>query len=148
MKRKWKEELNHLLRIMSTHAVMRSQIIAQKLRINPTDLESLEVLLREGKITAGRLAHETGLTTGAVTGVIDRLVRAGYAGREEDPADRRKVLVALNMERVEKEVVPLYEAISSATEKILRNYSEKDLRTIVEFLEKAVAASDEDLKQQ
>ncbi|RPH37298.1 MarR family transcriptional regulator [bacterium] len=123
MKRKWKEELNLLLRIMSTHAVMRSQIIAEKLGINPTDLESIEVLLREGKITAGRLAQETGLTTGAITGVIDRLVRAGYAAREEDPGDRRKVLVALNVKRVEEDVVPLYESISRSTEKILRNYS-------------------------
>jgi DNA-binding MarR family transcriptional regulator len=70
-------------------------LAAQRLGVNLTDLHCLNVLERRGSITAGELAADAGLTTGAITGVIDRLERAGYARRERDPDDRRRVGVAV-----------------------------------------------------
>jgi DNA-binding MarR family transcriptional regulator len=66
---------------------------AEALGVNLTDLHCLNIVENSGGITAGALAAEAGLTTGAVTGVVDRLERAGYARRVPDPADRSKVKV-------------------------------------------------------
>src|SRR4051812_32604500 len=66
-------------------------LAAERLGLNRTDLHSINIIENSGGLTAGELAAEAGLTTGAVTGVIDRLERAGYARRASDPADRRRV---------------------------------------------------------
>ena len=66
---------------------------AERLGVNRTDLHCLNIIQNAGGLTAGELAAESGLTTGAVTGVIDRLERAGFARRVPDPEDRRRVKV-------------------------------------------------------
>jgi DNA-binding MarR family transcriptional regulator len=66
-------------------------LAADRLGLNRTDLHCINIIENSGGLTAGELAGEAGLTTGAVTGVIDRLERAGYARRVTDPADRRRV---------------------------------------------------------
>jgi DNA-binding MarR family transcriptional regulator len=68
-------------------------LAAKRLGVNETDLHCLNIIENAGGITAGTLAAEAGLTTGAVTGVIDRLERAGFARRVLDPGDRRRVKV-------------------------------------------------------
>jgi DNA-binding MarR family transcriptional regulator len=68
-------------------------LAAHRLGVNETDLHCLNIIENAGGITAGALASEAGLTTGAVTGVIDRLERAGFARRVRDPGDRRRVKV-------------------------------------------------------
>src|SRR4030081_3058399 len=85
--------LNRALRDASGQGVLYSQTVAERLGINSTDLECLDCVVLRGPLTAGELAEATGLTTGAITGVIDRLERAGFARRESDGNDRRKVLV-------------------------------------------------------
>src|ERR1700733_11041636 len=80
------------MRDVSGLSVLHSQAVAGRLGINSTDLECLD-LVERGPVAAGALAGATGLTTGAITGVIDRLERAGFVRREADSADRRKVLV-------------------------------------------------------
>jgi DNA-binding MarR family transcriptional regulator len=68
-------------------------VAAERLRINETDLHCLNIIENSGGVTAGELAAQAGLTNGAITGVLDRLERAGYARRAADPADRRRVRV-------------------------------------------------------
>jgi DNA-binding MarR family transcriptional regulator len=68
-------------------------LAADRLGLNRTDLHCINIIENSGGLTAGQLATEAGLTSGAVTGVIDRLERAGYARRVSDPADRRRVKV-------------------------------------------------------
>lgn len=128
VKNKLFEEISEQFRIMSTQAVMRSQLIAQKLNLNSTDLESIEVLIRVGRTTAGILAKYTGLTTGAITGVIDRLVKAGYAVREYDPKDRRKVFVTINEKNITENIDPFYTSLS-----IFRNAVNKLFEHRIEF---------------
>src|SRR4051794_12376749 len=65
------------------------------LGINRTDGRCMDIIDREGPLTAGKLAERSGLTTAAVTSVLDRMEKAGYAQRVRDPADRRKVMVDL-----------------------------------------------------
>jgi DNA-binding MarR family transcriptional regulator len=69
------------------------EAVALTFGLNRTDLRCLGILYRRGRVTAGELAEESGLTPGAITTVLDRLERGGYANRVADPADRRRVLV-------------------------------------------------------
>ena len=68
-------------------------LAAQRLGVNETDLHCLNIVENAGGITAGKLAVLSGLTTGAVTGVIDRLEHRGFARRVSDPEDRRRVRI-------------------------------------------------------
>src|SRR5687767_14978126 len=88
-------ELGDEFRINQNLNDVFDEAAAARLGVNSTDLRCMDILQRLDGVTAGELAREAALTTGAVTSVIDRLERAGYAKREADPADRRKVLVKM-----------------------------------------------------
>jgi DNA-binding MarR family transcriptional regulator len=98
-KRKTKQELARELgdefRINQNLNEVFDEAAKARLGVNATDLRCLDIVQRRDGVTAGELAREAGLTTGAVTSVIDRLARAGYVMREADPNDRRKVLVRM-----------------------------------------------------
>src|SRR4026209_784701 len=85
------KQLEETLRKVSAQSVLLSDTVAKIVGLNSTDLECLDLLEIAGPTTAGRLAEHVGLTTGAMTAVIDRLERAGYARRGRDVADRRLV---------------------------------------------------------
>src|SRR6266481_2256869 len=87
-------------RNLGTAAIMFHQAVADRLGLNTTDHKCLDLMRRAGGTTAGDLADWTGLTTGAVTGIIDRLAKAGFVRREEHPTDRRKVVVRVVAERL------------------------------------------------
>src|SRR5436190_18502319 len=89
------DELTFEVRAAQSAVDQMDDAAARALGINRTDGRCLDIIDREGPVTAGRLAQASGLTTAAVTAVIDRLEKAGYARRLSDPADRRRVLVAL-----------------------------------------------------
>jgi DNA-binding MarR family transcriptional regulator len=108
---------------------------AASLGVNTTDLRCMDVIQRSGGISAGELAREAGLTTGAVTSVIDRLERAGYAKRVADPTDRRRVLVELTPE-TEKVV---WEIWGPETEEYFREWGRvprAQLEAMIEFMRK------------
>src|SRR6266849_4291175 len=96
------EELEHAVRRSSAQGVIFGQTVASRVGISSSDLECLDFLNLEGRVTAGRLAEVTGLTTGAITGVVDRLEKAGLVRRERDDNDRRKVFIATVPENVAK----------------------------------------------
>ena len=73
-------------------------LAADRLGVNRTDLHCLNAIENAGGLSAGELAAAVGLTSGAVTGVVDRLERAGFARRVPDPADRRRVKVEVTPE--------------------------------------------------
>jgi DNA-binding MarR family transcriptional regulator len=85
------DELVHLFRTSGNQDSAFDNLAAQRLGINLNDLHCLNIIESRGGLTAGELATAAGLTTGAITGVVDRLERAGYARRVRDPRDRRKV---------------------------------------------------------
>src|SRR5579859_1956229 len=132
--------LTEALREVSGYSVLFSQAVANRLGIGATDLESLGFLSRDGSVTAGRLAELTGLTTGGVTGLVDRLERAGYVRREADPRDRRRVLITRNSER-EAELLPLFSSMQQAMEALYTRYTDAELSLILDFATRAVAAS-------
>src|SRR5713101_3331385 len=78
---------------------LMGQAAADRIGINATDLNCLNILSFSGHMTAGELARATGLTTASITGVIDRLEEAGFVSRERDPHDRRRVVVRLALDK-------------------------------------------------
>jgi DNA-binding MarR family transcriptional regulator len=113
-------------RLLGAANDIADQASADYLGINRTDARCLDIIERLGGVTAGRLARESGLSTGAVTTVLDRLERSGLARRASDPEDRRRVLVEMTpAARAANEELyrPLVEA---ANEQMLR-YSEEEL---------------------
>jgi DNA-binding MarR family transcriptional regulator len=108
---------------------------AEAVGLNPSDLGCLCLLLLHGPSPAGRLAELTGLTTGAVTGVIDRLERAGFAQRVVEPTDRRKVIVLPDEAKVEQELLPRFAQLNHATRpSFYTRYTKDELATITDFL--------------
>jgi DNA-binding MarR family transcriptional regulator len=127
--------LNAAMRDVSGQGVLYSQAVAERLRMNSTDLECLDHILR-GPVTAGRLAEVTGLTTGAITGVIDRLERVGLARRERDLNDRRKILVRV-LPAVGERVAPLFEPMERTAMAVLSSYRDDELALLLDFLTRA-----------
>ena len=128
------------VREFNTQAVMFSRAVASRLGINATDLQCLNVLAQEGPVTAGRLSEITGFTVGAITGVVDRLEGAGYARRERDTEDRRRVIVRPVTERDEREVSPLFDDVRRPATELYSGYTDEELALILGFFEKAVPA--------
>jgi DNA-binding MarR family transcriptional regulator len=92
------ELIDGMIRLARAHEAANDafdEVAAQKLGLNRTDVRSLGIIENEGPITAGRLAELSGLTTAAVTSILDRLERAGYARRTRSEQDRRQVIVEL-----------------------------------------------------
>jgi DNA-binding MarR family transcriptional regulator len=134
-------ELGQAIREVSGQGVLFSQAVASKVGINSTDLECLDILMLRGPVTPGALAASTGLTTGAMTVLIDRLEKAGFVRRERSRDDRRKVLVTATP-AVTKEVVPYSVPMQTAVMAVLDHYSDADLRLLLEVLRAcSVAAS-------
>ncbi|MGH2457609.1 MAG: MarR family winged helix-turn-helix transcriptional regulator [Chloroflexota bacterium] len=130
--------IQRALRALSARSVLFSQAIAERLGLNASDLECLGFLFDEGSATAGRLAELTGLTTGAITGVVDRLEKAGYVRREKDPNDRRRVIVQPNLARAEQELGPLFAPIGQEIGELCAGYGDEQLATILDFATRAL----------
>ena len=127
------EALNRVMRDASGQGVLYSQMVAERLGVNSSDLECLDFVVMRGPLTAGELAAATGLTTGAITGVIDRLEQAGFARRERDAEDRRKVLVRFQP-GAGRRLMPLFKPMEHASMAVLSSYSDKELGFLLEFL--------------
>src|SRR5687768_8176723 len=126
--------LNVAFRISSAQSVMLSQAAADFLGMSSSDIECFDLLSLHGPMTAGRLAELTGLTTGAITGVIDRLERAGYATRERDANDRRRVIVQPRLERqADPAAIAAYGPVAAAMDTLLARYSDDELAVLLDF---------------
>jgi DNA-binding MarR family transcriptional regulator len=108
---------------------------AEALGVNLTDLHALNIVENRGGLTAGALAAEAGLTTGAVTGVIDRLERAGYARRVPDPADRRRVKIEVTDHFYARADEVWHPLAAEWHAELARRFTTEQLDVITEFLD-------------
>lgn len=132
---------DHLLLVLQQlgeAAGLYQQVIADRLGLTRTDLEVLSLVGLRGARTAGQLAEATGLTTGAVTGVIDRLERAGYARRAPHPGDRRRVMVALVPERL-LPVLRVHEPLHTAVHALDAGFGPAQRAVIADYVMRASA---------
>src|ERR1700756_5438137 len=134
------QELEHAVRRSSAQGAIFGQTVADSAGISSSDMECLDFLNLEGRVTAGRLAEVTGLTTGAITGVVDRLEKAGFVRRERDDHDRRKVFIATvpeNIARIGRLYVPMQEAM----QKLWSTYSDVELQFLLRFATESYKAA-------
>ncbi|PSB13599.1 MarR family transcriptional regulator [filamentous cyanobacterium CCP1] len=121
-------------RELSARTLMFHAAIAEKVGLSATEHKTLDLLSRAGALTAGQLAELTGLTTGAVTGLVDRLEKIGFVKRDKDPTDRRKVVIKPVTEKMENEIAPLFTSMGESMEQLLSRYSTQELALLNDFL--------------
>ena len=123
-----------LIRELSAEMETLSEAHARLVKLNRTDLRALEIMARRGPLSAGDLARRLHLTTGAVTGILDRLESEGHTHRTRNPSDRRQVLVAQSAHAhqvARTAVLPMVERLRKA----LRKFSREDLELAARFIE-------------
>jgi DNA-binding MarR family transcriptional regulator len=127
------DQLVREVRLSQAATARFDQAVADVLGLNRTDMRCLDIVQMEGPVTAGRLAELTGLTTGAITTVLDRLEKAGYARRLRDPHDRRRVLVEMAPEAM-RGADNLYGEHIAHAERIYKRYTLEQLELLLEFV--------------
>lgn len=136
-------KLGDLARRFSTSTVFLHQVIAQTVGLNATDTRCLDLILTnpDDMITAGRLADLSGLTTGAITHILDRLEKRGFIERVRGTVDRRKVFVRVQ-EASLKPLLPKYEALGNAYIGLVKHYTDSELQLIFDYMEKVSQISE------
>lgn len=100
-----------------------------------TDVQVIDILRSSGPMTAGQLAELTGLTTGAITGMLNRLEESGLVRRERDPEDGRRVIVSLAADRQEmRQIGPIFDSPGKAWEEMASHYDDEQIAFLLEFL--------------
>lgn len=128
--------LMHAGRPLSSATVMFHQAVAERAGLNATDHKVLEILEREGTLTAGQLAEVTGLTSGAVTSIIDRLERRGFVRRVRDPEDRRRVIVQPETEEVRRLMGHVFQPFLQDLVELFNRYSDAELVVLLDYIER------------
>lgn len=133
-----------LLRAAASSAVRVQEAAACSAGVNPTDLQAVELLLREGPLTPGDLAERLGLTAGgAVTALVDRLQKARLATRRRHPKDRRKVVVAARAELARERIGPVPERAERRWAAYLDTLTADELAFARELLREAIQINDD-----
>ncbi len=136
------DELNKEIRKLGQQyaylSLQMHETIAKKLDFSATDHKYLSFFLVKGQLTAGELATLSGLTTGAVTGLIDRFEKKQLVKREFDPNDRRKVIVVADTQKILQLFEPFYKGFQEQTEKLIATYSDEEKVIIQSYLTKSI----------
>lgn len=131
------QEAAQIYRDFSAAQVLFHTTIADFIGLSPSDYKCLDLLIRSREaVTATTLAQLCGLTTGAVTGVVDRLERAGYAQRTRDAADRRRVMVQA-AEGVEQRLEWLFQPLGEAIDALESEFDRTELAVIRRYMYRA-----------
>jgi DNA-binding MarR family transcriptional regulator len=142
------QAINDKFREMSTETIMFHQAVADVLGLHITDHKCLDFIYRFGAMPAGRLAELTGLTTGAVTGIIDRLEKAGYVRRTNDPKDRRRTIVEpIRNKKLERKLELIFIPLRDRMHKLLSSYSDSELAFLLDATTKMIEQTREESKK-
>jgi DNA-binding MarR family transcriptional regulator len=136
------EALEKGFREVSATGIVLHQAVADSLGLHLTDHKCMGMLCEMGPLSAGKLSELTGLTTGAITGVINRLERAGYAKRAPNPQDRRNInVVARNVAKFDARIEGLLGPLREKMRALASRYSAEELTLILDFIKASVAVS-------
>lgn len=122
------------LRALGSDLDALDEAVAARFGLHRTDLRCLEIVARDGPLSAGALAEQAGLSTSAVTSVIDRVERSGNLRRLSDARDRRRVLVEVT-EMGRQRGREAFSGLQHGTDQLLRRYSSEELRLLGGFVE-------------
>lgn len=121
-------------RELSDAVIFFHEAVAAHLGMSAAEWKCLGLLDRLGPSTAGRVAELSGFTTGAITGIVDRLERAGYVRREPHPEDRRSVIIQpLHVKGVQERVVPIFQSLGQAMADVAGRYKPEELAAVAAF---------------
>ncbi|SKC14881.1 MarR family winged helix-turn-helix transcriptional regulator [Dyadobacter psychrophilus] len=141
------EDLLRKIRRLSQHYAFTSlqmhEAVARRAGLSGTDHKYLGFLMERGQMTAGELSALTGLTTGAVTGLIDRFEKKNLVTRRFAAEDRRKVIIEPNTENIMTLLTPLYKEFRSKSEKLLASFSDEESKIIEAYFQKAIEIMNE-----
>jgi DNA-binding MarR family transcriptional regulator len=128
------ERLAELSRTLSQATVLFHTRVAEHVGLSTTDHKCLDLAIQADRpLTAGQIAELSGLSTGAVTGVIDRLERAGYVRRVRDPQDRRKVLVEVSRRSLVR-YDGVFDGLTAALDRALADYTDGELAVVARYV--------------
>jgi DNA-binding MarR family transcriptional regulator len=136
-----KEEINKLRKLSQRFAytsIQMHEAIGKKAGMSGTDHKYLGFLLQRGQMTAGEFSGITGLTTGAVTSLIDRFEKKKLVKRQADKTDRRKVIIVPHTEKITSLLRPLYQDFQNSTEKLFATFSLQELKILERYFLNAV----------
>ena len=133
-------ESNRLHRDLATAVVSFHEAVARRLGMTAAERKCAGLLAERGRMTPGDLAHETGLTTGAITGIVDRLAKAGFAARVPHPTDRRSVIVeARRADALMAMSAPAFASLTAAMDRLDSRYSDRERALIQRHLTDTIA---------
>jgi DNA-binding MarR family transcriptional regulator len=136
-------QIRKLTQAYAYTSIQMHEAIGRKAGLSGTDHKYLGFLIEKGQMTAGELANVSGLTTGAVTGLIDRFEKKKLVKRQFDKDDRRKVLIIPNTKNIMDLLAPLYKEFRSKSENLTASLSDKEARIIEAYFVKAIEIMNE-----
>jgi DNA-binding MarR family transcriptional regulator len=125
-------------RAVVAQVVLHNYAVAETVGLSPRDMQAIHLLQLRGSMSPGELGRALGLASASMTALIDRLENAGYARRERDPDDRRKLVVSLVASRLERDLAPRYAAQAEQLQQVIGDFNPRELQVIHRFL-KALA---------
>lgn len=129
------------LRRFIAGVILFNQRVAERVGINPTDMQCIHLLQLMGPVTPGKLADSTGLTTGGVTVALDRLEKAGLVRRDRNPNDRRSIIVCLESKALAG-IETHYAEIGERMNAFLAAYPRSELKTVLKFFARISSLND------
>ncbi|GEK21868.1 MarR family winged helix-turn-helix transcriptional regulator [Cellulomonas xylanilytica] len=137
-----------VMRDFMASAVLFQDAVARTGGLNSTDLQTVGLLMSQGPATPGELAERTGLSAGgAITAVIDRLEKAGYVSRQRDQADRRRVIVTADADKVMREVGPIYGRVGARWAAYLDTLTDEQIELANELFSRAGEINRDEIEQ-
>lgn len=127
----------------SDTSILMHEAIARKAGLSGTDHKYLGLVIQKGEMTAGELSKLTGLTTGAVTGLIDRLEKKKLVKRQFDKADRRKIIIVPNTQNTMKLLGPIFTELQNKTTNLLSSFSPNEIQIMEKYFLSAIAIMSE-----
>jgi DNA-binding MarR family transcriptional regulator len=138
-KRRLANAIKESLRELSVQLSLLNHRVGARLDLKDVDLDCLDLVARYGPLSPSTLARRAGLHPATMTGILDRLERAGWISRDRDPADRRAVTISARRERA-GEVIGLYAGMNGSIDRLCAGYSEEELAVIADFLHRTSEA--------
>ena len=127
----------------SDTSIWMHEAIARKAGLSGTDHKYLGLLIQKGEMPAGELSKLTGLTTGAVTGLIDRLEKKKLVKRQFDKTDRRKIIIVPNTQNTMKLLGPIFTELQNKTTNLVSSFTQNEIQVIEKYFLSAIAIMNE-----
>ena len=137
------KQIRKLSQLYAYTSIQMHEAIGRQAGLSGTDHKYLGFLIEKGQMTAGELSILTGLTTGAVTGLIDRFEKKKLVKRRFAEDDRRKVIIEPNTKKIMALFVPLYKEFRNKSEKLIASFSSKESKIIEAYFLKAIEIMEE-----